>query len=151
MNVHANTLLIKRQFFSTHYGTINHIAFSPDSKTLALCSNGWAEHLAFSPDGNTIASCSYASTVNLWNVATAQLKQVLVGHKSSVRCVAFSPDGATLASCSNDDEKNIRLWDVATGELIKVLEGHTSWVRCVAFSPDGKTLASCSRDCTVRI
>ena len=59
--------------------------------------------VAFSPDGTMLASIAEGldgrdSTVQLWDVATGQLKTTLMGHTDPIYSVAFSPDGTMLAS-----------------------------------------------------
>jgi len=156
---------------------INHIAFSPDGKQLAVGSRypsesdskktplglweiqsgnelkrltGHGNHVmkvAFSQDGKTLASASDDNTIHLWDISSLTPIKQLNGHDHFVVAVAFSPDGRLLASGSWDN--SVRLWDVQTGEAVKHLEGHSNDVTTVAFSPDGKTLASGSRDNTV--
>ena len=117
--------------------------------------------VAFAPDGKTIAGAGYDNTVWLWDVATGQLKNTLVGHT-----VAFSPDGTTLAITNrhlglrvwdgiisaSTDYNTVRLWDMASGQLKNTLVGHTDEVDSMVFAPDGKTIASASAyDGTVRL
>jgi Tol biopolymer transport system component len=152
--------------------------FSPDGRTLATQTNGWAFKLwdvstwkelislkgygshvgavAFSPDGRTLAvPRSRAPEVTLWDTSALRDGRgdgpaaTLTGHSERINAVAFSPDGATLASGS--DDTSIILWDLAMKHEIVTLTGHTSNVYCLAFSPDGRTLASGGNDGTVRL
>jgi WD40 repeat protein/serine/threonine protein kinase len=129
---------------------------------------------AFSPDSRSLASCSQDHTVRVWNVAAegwqvasrsnaaASLNGmaipppanhdpspclVLRGHTDEVYAVAFHPDGTRLATAGRDG--SVLLWDLASGEEVVRLPWHKSFVWSLAFSPDGSTLASGGGDCTV--
>ncbi len=52
----------------------------------------WA--VAFAPDGHTLASAGDDGCIRLWDVETAQQREVLRGHNALVSSIAFSPDGA---------------------------------------------------------
>jgi WD40 repeat protein len=146
--------------------SITALAFSPDSKTLAVADvNGYvrlwgptpgadfsalpghrpaeAWSVAFSPDCRTLATGGDDGLVKLWDLASSREKSVLRGHDALVSSVAFSPDGRRLASGSFDP--SVRLWDPATCRQTAILRGHTKTIRQVAFSPDGLLLASCAR------
>jgi WD40 repeat protein/tRNA A-37 threonylcarbamoyl transferase component Bud32 len=105
--------------------------------------------VAFSPDSRTLASGSYGHRIKLWDVQSQGEIATLTGHSSSVESVAFSPDGQTLASGSSDH--TIKLWDVPSQRQIATLTGHPDTVNSVAFSPDGRMLASGSRDQTIKL
>ena len=66
--------------------------------------------VAFSPDGKTIASCS--EDIYLWDVETGKLINTFTGHTDQVFILTFSPDGDTLASGGWDN--TIILWDIQT-------------------------------------
>src|SRR5262249_1504195 len=148
------------------------LAFSPDSKTLAVGTVGrvvtlWDLHgdkppcrlpfesygsyscLAFAPDGQTLAVAAVRNRqgmVILWDVPAAKERAVITEVTS---CVAFAPDGRTLASTGvgKDFYPYITLWDAATTKRKASLTGHGKGaVYRVAFAPDGKTLASCGWD-----
>ncbi len=103
---------------------------------------------AFSPDGCLLASAGADKVIRLWDVASGEVRRLLVGHTTPVRTLVFSPDGCLLASAGAD--KVIHLWDVASGEVRWLLSGHTKNINDIAFSPDGAMLVSISYDRTVR-
>lgn len=147
------------------------VAFSPDSKTVALggensevvlCDvatgkpvrrlnkgNGnWARSLAFSPDGKFLA-CGDGGPIRLWNLAdgTLILRSPLSDFKAAQ--AAFSPDGRMLATTDNDSV--IHLWELATGVERLAFSGHEQPILSLAFSPRGDSLVTGSFDRTVRL
>jgi WD40 repeat protein len=147
------------------------IAFSPDSKTLALAADrgvtlwdvddgrvidqlrahkDFVFGAAFSPDGTKLATASRDGAVILWDVAERRQIGVPMLRRTTVYSVAFSPDGKTLAAAG--DDHLVQLWDVATHRPLGApVAGHKGTVFGVAFSPDGRTLASGSIDGDVRV
>lgn len=112
--------------------------------------------LAFSPDGRRLAACSNASVrgqvlseVRVFDIATGRQVLTLTGHSAAVHVAVFSPDGSRIATGSND--MTAKLWDSGTGQEVFTLRGHTAGVLSVGFSPDGRSIVTGSIDKTVRV
>ena len=105
------------------------LAFSPDSKLLAVGGSDPQIHLFSLPDGKFIRS--------------------IQGHTSSVTGVQFHPSGSAVVSCSKD--RTLKLWNTANGQMLKSLDGHTAWVQGVTFLDRGTRVASVGADATVRL
>ncbi|MBE9076801.1 hypothetical protein IQ241_05740 [Romeria aff. gracilis LEGE 07310] len=158
-----------------HTNTINAIAFHPQGKLLASCSQdatirlwqlddphvetvpcqvleghqGRVWSAAFSPDGKLLVSGSEDCTLKRWNLESMECDRTFVGHQSWVKTVAISPDGQSVASGSFNG--TLKLWDLSTGECLHSWPGHPATVTMLAFSPNGQLLASSSYDQTVKV
>ncbi len=158
--------------FTEHTDWVNAVAFSPDGKTLASCSQDktiqlWDvesfKHLrtftghedgvnaiVFSPDGKTLASGSIDGTILLWDYNIGELIIPPIEVKGQVTSLNYSPDGNLLA-CSTYYDHVVHVLNAKNGERLHTYTGHTGRINAVVFSPDGKTLGSVSSDCTVLI
>ena len=99
-------------------------------------------HLAFSPDSRTLAT-SAGADLRLWDVASGMQKTVFTGHVEGIFSIIFSPDGRTLVSGGYDE---LYLWDSLTGAQKGTITGHTIGYSGFALSPDGRTVATGSRE-----
>lgn len=108
-----------------------------------------ATALAFSPDSKTLALGLASGVIHLINPADGKILRSMTGHASAVTGLAFHPSGGVLASSSKD--RTVRLWNPANAQPFKVLEGHTAWVEGLVFILQGTRLASVGADQTVRI
>jgi WD40 repeat protein len=109
------------------------VAFSPDSKCMAVGSGGGA---------GTDQSC----VVQIWQATSGQRIRTLENDYYSTWDLAFSPDGRYLAAACGVYIKSgaVKVWEVATGREIAALGGYEDCVWKVAFSPDGRRLATAS-------
>ncbi|MEP0880975.1 caspase family protein [Trichocoleus sp. ST-U3] len=157
--------------FQGHEGSVNSVAFSPDSqfivsgsrdKTVRLWDiqgnaigqpfqghKSYVNSVTFSPDGQFIVSGSWDKTVRLWDIQGNAIGQPFQGHEYDVTSVAFSSDSQFIVSGSRD--KTVRLWDIQGNAIGQPFQGHEGSVTSVAFSPDSQFIVSGSRDKTVRL
>jgi len=123
------------------------IAFSPDSKTLAV---GRTNAITELWDMTSLQTANQGANGLALDRSSGRLLTVLAGHANAVNAVAFSPDGKTLATGSTD--RTLKLWSTDSYQLFLTLEfgppddetntNYASAVRAVAFSPDGQTLVA---------
>jgi WD40 repeat protein/serine/threonine protein kinase len=97
--------------------------------------------LASSPDDKLIASAGRDGVIRIWDVQTASIVKMLLGHGGDVPSLSWSPDGRYIASASSD--KTSRIWDVDSGRLAHTFAtpNNTSVEVTVAWSPKGAVLA----------
>jgi WD40 repeat protein len=86
--------------------SIGDICLSPDGKTLAVARGMYLK-----------APTSAEGVVELWDLASDELKTTLAREYGEVMAVAFSPDGQTLASGHRNG--TIALWQAASGEEVR--------------------------------
>jgi WD40 repeat protein/serine/threonine protein kinase len=160
----------------TGVGHVFNLAFSPDSRWLALGQEkgmvsviDWASGqevlreakqvgavtaLAFSRDGQSLAVAgAEGQTVKVWDCTTWQA--VTTAEAPGAVCdLAFSPDGKRLAGISRD---LVKLWDAQTGQDLLILRGAPQRHRDpafnprLAFSPDGLRLAASNWDESISV
>ena len=147
-------------------GRANDIAYSPDSKKLAVATDigiwlydaqtgkeldlftggtGVFESVAFSPDGNTLVSDINGNYLCMWDVNTGTQIRTFFGHSHFViSAIAFSPDGKTIASGGSGGD--VKFWNAETGEYIHRFTGHHGFVNRLSFTPDSNLLATAGSD-----
>jgi RNA polymerase sigma factor (sigma-70 family) len=113
-------------------------------------SSAAASSLAFSPDSKTLALGGSDGTIGLWDKSSGREIHRLVSSSGGlVGAFAFSPDGKTMAVGYEDG--TVRFWEAATGKIRREWATQTGTILSLAFSADGKLLASAGSDTTVLI
>ncbi len=123
-----------------------------DGKKIA--SRADARSVAFSPDSKKLAVLHEDSSVRLWDVPDNKVIAEL-GRYEGLAVFAFNPDGAVLAVAGTLVAKEaydnpIVLWDTASGKQLRTLAGHTNGVQSMVFSSHG-VLASGAAGGAVRL
>jgi WD40 repeat protein len=145
-------------------GGVDQVAFSPDSKTLAICCGDeitlWdvdsgkklktsfdevRGNLAFSPDGKLLIASS-GTRIFVLEVATGKMKHMF--KLEAIGGIAISPDGKTLAL--GGEQHAAILLDLENYKELAKLEGQKRIVG-LAFDKSGETLSTASRDGTTVI
>jgi WD40 repeat protein len=106
-------------------------------------------HVAFSPDSATLAAADGAGKVDLFSPANPSGRQ-LIAVGSSVQVIAFA-DAPSGLLATGDASGAIRLWDYRTQQPVSSPLREGLVVYGLAFSPDGRSLAGGGRDGSVFI
>ena len=101
---------------------------------------GTVDSLAFSPDSKQLISGSKDLSAIIWDVESREPIQRLKGHKAEIYAVGFTPDGGRAVTGSYDG--TLKLWSVGDGKEIATLQGHKDKVFRLAVSPVDGTIAS---------
>ena len=141
------------------WSTVNHTNVGdPEMDIINPDDVGQVESIAFSPDSRFLAIGDRSKQVVLWDISTRKVRARLKGHDGWVSAIAFSPDGKTLYSGSVD--QIVKLWDLSslrsdgpdTAEKITpfaTLKGHTGSIASIDCAADGKTIATMGKEHTV--
>ncbi len=95
--------------------------------------------LAFHPGGSLLAAGGSDHTIEVWDLSSGKLLNLLKKKLAAVTSLAFNRDGSILAS--GDAHGYIVLWDMGSAQPIgEPLLGISSPVTSLAFAPDGGRL-----------
>jgi len=121
----------------------------PDVNTALLpelripITHGFLYEAVFSHDGKYAALGATDGTATLWETASGNCINTLIGHTSVINKIAFSPDDKLLATAGWDSK--IRIWDITTGKCLKVFETY-HMIMSITFNKNGTLLLSCSKN-----
>jgi WD40 repeat protein len=111
------------------------------------------ESLRFSPDGSKVAVAGGLpgefGEIQVWDVATGELKLSRTLTGDALCGMAWSPDGESIAFGGADTNLHV----VSAGDGSRKIEqgAHSDWVLDATFSTDGKYVVSGSRDQTLKL
>src|SRR5262249_16823682 len=96
------------------------------------------------------ATASFDGTSIIWDAATGEALQTLVGDTGPVMSVVWSPDGKRVLTASRD--RTARIWDASTGSNMLVLAGPETGPRInAAWSSDGSQVVTAAEDGRVEV
>ncbi|MDR3688729.1 MAG: hypothetical protein P4L46_05060 [Fimbriimonas sp.] len=102
--------------------------------------------IAFSPDSKTIALCfgSYLNGVELWDTASFTLRRKFNPASTAVNSIAFSPNSKFLvAGGGSYSGTALTVWNVATGDLAHTLDSpNFQAIYSVAYASNGSFVAA---------
>jgi WD40 repeat protein len=101
---------------------------------------GLVEHAAFSPDGRRLAVADADGSAYLWDLAGGRPAGPPLRHGQPLRQVAFCGDGRRVATVAED--RSARVWDAATGQPMSPLLPHAEPVVWASLSTDGRRLTA---------
>ena len=99
-----------------------------------------AQALAFSPDSKTLAVAGASSPVRLYDLATGKEYLSCEGIKIHIYRIAFSPDGKQVTA--GHIHKAITICDAKSGKLIHKLTREESEISGLEYLPSGELVCS---------
>jgi WD40 repeat protein len=101
--------------------------------------------LNFSPDGRYLAVCGNELVGRIWDMASAEICQILRGHTASIYTIRYSPNGRYLVTACQDG--TVRVWDAENGaELLNYRSPTECRFRTAFFTPDSRRVVAGSSD-----
>jgi eukaryotic-like serine/threonine-protein kinase len=109
---------------------------------------GTIQAIAFSPDSKILLTGDLDRTLRRWDVATGKEVASALQHPEPISGVAFSVDARIIAAKGT---RVVRLWDAKTGRQIGRDLQVPGSVFSMVFSPDSKTVLTGGADGIVRV
>ena len=124
--------------FSLDYILIN----NPQNLSInSMIRDGCLFSLNFNDTGNLMISSNQENTMEIWDMKTRKIKQIIKAHNEIVTDTQFfhnELDNQFFLSCSLD--RTIRLWN--NFKSIHTFIEHNDWVRCINIREDNNQFLS---------
>jgi WD40 repeat protein len=111
--------------------------------------NGSINGLAWSPDSKRIATISSDRHIRVCDVSFHTEFMIGKSWDTMKNAIAWSPTNKEVVAIGGND-KTVHVWDLSTKKQF-VYYGHSDYVMTVAWSPDGSRIASGSVDRTLQV
>jgi WD40 repeat protein len=150
-------------------GPVYDVAFSPDSRQLAVASfrdqvrvydsitgspdgiplvhQSGGNKALFSPDGSLLVTAGFDYRLLVRRTEDHKPIAPVITHAALIEAVAFSPDGRFLAA--GDADGVLQVWDLQTALRPVLVDG--GFLRRVALSPDTELIVLLGDDGTLRV
>ncbi|EFH87690.1 WD40 repeat domain-containing protein [Ktedonobacter racemifer] len=135
------------------YGTMNELAWSPDSQYLAVS-------MSVQIGNNTVGEIKNKYQVQIWQALTGKpvLTYTLHSPNDIVQYLAWSHDGTRIATVENETQtissgsnkgqqivvNNVEIWNPLTGKTLFTYQERSGDMRVVTWSPDDTLIATAS-------
>lgn len=93
-------------------------------------------------EGETLYAAVAGGEVYEYDLATKQLKKILIKAGENIWAIKSLPEGRLISNSSTDDVTKIQIWDKLTGKLIAESSDFYETDHLTAISPDGSMVAS---------
>ncbi|OAX81738.1 hypothetical protein ACJ72_03917 [Emergomyces africanus] len=96
-------------------------------------SNHRINNIAFSPDSRHLAVVLEDGSLRLIDYLNEQVIDTFMSYYGGMLCVCWSPDGKYILTGGQDDL--VSIWSLSERKIVARCQGHHSWVSYVAFDP----------------
>jgi len=87
-------------------------------------------------DTETLATCGKDAAIVLWGLKPFEIKNILTGHKGTIRCLVSLNDKIPGIMLSASEDKTVKTWNKDKGECINTLQINDFFINCFAFLND---------------
>ncbi|KKZ60223.1 catabolite repression protein creC [[Emmonsia] crescens] len=127
----------KKGHNSSHPLTILKSVNSRNQKTNPVAywklSNHRINNIAFSPDSRHLAVVLEDGSLRIIDYLKEQVIDTFMSYYGGMICVCWSPDGKYILTGGQDDL--VSIWSLSERKIVARCQGHHSWVSYVAFDP----------------